>query len=168
MLEFTSPPYMADERETLVAFLNAHRAILLWKLEGLSEEDAKRPMVPSGTSMLGMVKHLAWVERWWFVDFIGGTSLNYPWSDEDPDADFRIEDGEMIATISQLYADAVAEANAVIDAAESLEVTATVRGTERTLRWTLVHMIEETARHIGHADILREQIDGATGYLPDD
>ena len=124
--------------------------------------------VPSGTSLLGLVKHLAWVERFWFVDVVGGGQVEYPWTDDDPDADFRIEDHETVESISQLYVDAVAEANAVIDAADSLDVTSTVgdRG-PRSLRWVLVHMIEETARHAGHADIIREQIDGTTGYLPD-
>ena len=111
---------------------------------------------------------MAWVERWWFCDFIGGQSPDYPWSDDDPDADFRIEPGETVDSIRDLYATAVGEANAVIDAAESLDITGKVRDRERSLRWVLVHMIEETARHAGHADIIREQIDGVTGYWPDD
>jgi uncharacterized damage-inducible protein DinB len=166
MIEFTHPPHHAAEKDTLVGFLASQRAILAWKLDGLSEQDARRPIVPSGTSMLGLVKHMAWVERWWFVDFIGGGSPAYPWSDEDPDADWRIEEGETIGSITQLYAEAIAEADVAIAAAESLEITRSVRDTDRSLRWTLVHMIEETARHAGHADILREIIDGTTGYLP--
>lgn len=168
MLAFPDEPKTADERTTLRASLDLHRALLLWKLDGLSENDAKRAVVPSGTSMLGLVKHLAWVEQWWFVDFIGGGFPDYPWSDDDPDADFRIEDDETIESVSQLYADSVAEANAVIDGAASLDVTGEVGGGQRSLRWVLVHMIEETARHAGHADIIRELIDGTTGYFPED
>ena len=120
----------------------------------------------SDTTLLGIVKHLAWVERWWFSDFIGGASPGYPWSDDDPDADFRIEPAETVESVVGLYATAVAESNAVIEAAGSLDVTGEVRGGERSLRWVMVHMIEETARHVGQADILREQIDEATGYYP--
>lgn len=166
MIPFVHPPHTAAEKETLKAFLEAQRAIVLWKVQGLTKEQAMAPGVESGTSLLGVVKHLAWVERWWFCDFIGGQSPEYPWSDDDPDADFRIEADETVESVSQLYATAVAEADAVIDAAESLDVTGTVRGGERSLRWVLVHMIDETARHAGQLDILREQADGTTGYLP--
>jgi len=166
MLSFDRAPKTGNEKETLVGVLNELRAVMLWKLDGLDDERAARPMVPSGTSLLGIVKHLAWVERWWFVDFIGGDRLDYPWSGEDPDADFRIEAHETVASISQLYADAVGEANAVIAAAASLDVTGTLESGPRSLRWVLVHMIDETGRHAGHGDIVRELIDGTTGYYP--
>jgi len=168
MLPFNKAPKTADERATLVGILNEQRAVILWKLQGLDETQARRPMVPSGTSLLGIVKHLAWVERWWFVDFIGGGTVDYPWSDADPDADFRIEVDETIASISQLYIDAVGEANAVIAAAPDLDVTGTLESGPRSLRWVLVHMIDETGRHAGHADIVRELIDGSTGDYPED
>lgn len=151
----------------LVSFLDSHRAMMLWKLQDLDEEQARRPVVDSGTNLLGLVKHLAWVERWWFVDYIGGTDIEYPWSEDDRDADFRIEDEETIALISHLYVDAVGEANAAIAAAPDLEVLGRRGDAPHSLRWILVHMIEETARHLGHADIVRELIDGSTGYLPD-
>jgi len=167
MIPFEHPPHTAPETETLRGFLDEHRALLLWKLDGLSKEQATERTVQSDTTLLGVVKHLAWVERWWFCDFIGGRSIDYPWSDEDPDADFRIEADETVESIRELYASAVAEANEVIDGAESLDVTGTVRGGERSLRWVLVHMIEETARHLGQMDIVRELVDGETGYLPD-
>ena len=166
MIPFERPPKTADERDTLVAVLNENRATLLWKLEGLTRKQAMESPVGSGTSLLGLVKHLAWVEQWWFVDFIGGGSPDYPWTDDDPDADFRIEDDETIESISQLYMDSVAAANEVIAAAPNLEVTGEAKNGPRSLRWVLVHMVEETARHAGHADIIREQIDGTTGDLP--
>ncbi len=162
------PPHTGSEFDTLLGVLNDQRALMLWKLEGLDEEQASRPMVPSGTSLLGMVKHLVWVERWWFTDFIGDAKPDYPWSDEDPDADFRIEPGETIESISQEYDAAIGDANAVIGAAESLDVTGDTGRGPRSLRWVMVHMIEETACHLGQADILREQIDEVTGYYPPD
>ena len=167
MLPFARSPKTGTEKETLVGVLNELRSVMLWKLDGLDKEQAARPVVASGTSLLGIIKHLAWVERWWFVDFIGGKKLDYPWSEADPDADFRVEDDETIASISQLYVDAVGEANAVIAAAPSLDVTGALDSGPRSLRWVLVHMIDETGRHAGHSDIIREMIDGATGYYPD-
>ena len=171
MLPFQPASVRSDEKTTLVETLEMQRSILLWKLDGVSEEDAKRPMVSSGTSLLGVVKHLAWVEQWWFTDFIGTASPDYPWSEDDPDADFRIEPGETIASISELYAESVSLANAVIDNAESLDVTGSLEQgaperRERSLRWVLAHMIEETARHAGQLDIIRELIDDGTGYYP--
>jgi len=171
MLPFQASDTTADEKTTLVGMLDMQRSILLWKLEGVSQDDAQRSFVASGTCLLGVVKHMAWVEQWWFVDFIGGGSPDYPWSADDPDADFRIEHDEMIESISQLYADSVAQANAVIAAAQSLDITGTLPNDEsdrsvRSLRWVLVHMVEETARHAGHLDIIRELIDGSTGYYP--
>ncbi len=167
MIPFNDPPRTADEETTLLGFLNSHRAMVLWKLEGLDEEQARRSTVDSGTSPLGVVKHLAWVERWWFVDYIGGKALDYPWSDDDPDADWRIEDEESIASISRFYADCVGEANEAIATAESLDATGPEVGSgARSLRWVLVHMIEETARHLGHMDILIEQVADRVGYMP--
>ena len=152
----------------LRSFLQQNRAVILFKLDGVDPEAAVRSPVDSGTTLLGIVKHLAWVERWWFCEFIGGQSPDYPWSEEDPDADFRVEPDDTLDSVRELYASAVAEANAVIDGAENLEVTGDGRGGERSLRWVLIHMIEETARHAGHMDIIREQVDGTLGYLPED
>ena len=139
------------------------------KLEGVSDEDLRKAMVPSGTSLLGMMKHLAYVERWWFQQiFAGRDDCEYPWTDDDPDADFRIEPDETTQQIFDLY-NAECEVNRHIVAPARLDEMA--KGKKKpndprpgfSLRWILVHMIEETARHNGHADILREQIDGATG-----
>lgn len=151
----------------LRSFLQQNRSVILFKLDGIAPDAATRSTVESGTTLLGVVKHLAWVERWWFCDFIGGQSPDYPWTEDDPDADFRIEPEDTVESIAELYAAAVAQANAVIDAADSLDVTGSGRGGERSLRWVLIHMIEETARHAGHMDIIREQLDGTLGYLPE-
>jgi len=150
----------------LRAFLQQNRSVILWKLEAVAPEAAVTSPVASGSNLLGIVKHLAWVERWWFCDFIGGQSPEYPWSEDDPDADFRITADDSVESIKELYAIAVGEANAVIDAATDLDATGGVGDRARSLRWVLIHMIEETARHAGHMDIIREQVDGSLGYLP--
>jgi uncharacterized damage-inducible protein DinB len=157
------PPYLGDETGTLVGFLDFHRATLLWKIEGLDDEQLRRPMVPSGTSLLGMVKHLAYVERWWFQQVWAGREVTYPFTDEDPDADWRVEPSETTAYILALYRGECDASREIVAAADSLDEVA--HHPRRTLsrRWILVHMIEETARHNGQADILREQLDGVTG-----
>lgn len=166
-MEVRTTPKHGSEKETLLAFLDNNRAVMVWKLDGLSEGDARRPMVRSGTNMLGLVKHLAWVERWWFEDNFAGREVDFPWSDDDPDADFRVEDEETIADIVTLYEVAVADSNEIIDSADLDDLAAVSRdGVSRSLRWIVGHMVEETARHAGHADIVRELIDDNTGYMP--
>lgn len=161
-------PKISSEKATLLAMLDNNRAIMVWKLEEISFEDATRPVVASGTSLLGLVKHLAYVERWWFDDFFAGTDVDYPWSEDDPDADFRIDDGETIDSIRSLYTDAVRRSQEITDAAQMDDLSARDRDGERfSLRWIVGHMLEETARHAGHADLARELIDGTTGYYPD-
>jgi uncharacterized damage-inducible protein DinB len=160
------PPSTGTERETLAGFLDFQRATLLWKLEGLDDEQVRRAMVPSGTSLLGIVKHLAYVERSWFQGVWAGQEASFPWTKEDPDADWRIEPGETTQDILELYDGECDRSREIVAKASSLEeVIQHPRRQEWRLsrRWILIHMIEETARHVGHADILREQLDGATG-----
>ncbi|MCH8128328.1 MAG: DinB family protein [Acidobacteria bacterium] len=166
-MEVRTTPKHGSEKETLLAFLDNNRAVMVWKLDGLSEGDARRPMVRSGTNMLGLVKHLAWVERWWFEYNFAGREVDFPWSDDDPDADFRVEAEESIADIVTLYEVSVADSNGIIDSADLDDLAAVSRdGVSRSLRWIVGHMVEETARHAGHADIVRELIDDNTGYMP--
>jgi uncharacterized damage-inducible protein DinB len=157
------PPYLSGEAETLTGFLDFHRATLLWKLDGLDDEQLRRPMVPSGTSLLGMVKHLAYVERWWFQDVWAGRQVSYPWTDEDPDADWRVEPSETTKEILELYRGECDRSREIVAAAGSLDEVTHRSRRQLNRRWILVHMIEETARHNGQADILREQLDGTTG-----
>lgn len=157
------PPYAAPEREMLAAYLDLHRATLECKIEGLSEDDAKRPMTPTGTNLLGMVKHLAYVERWWFQDVFAGRDCVYPWTDDDPDADFRIEPGETIESIFALYDAECEESRRIVEGASLDDIAARKKEQGYSLRRIVVHMIEETARHNGHADIIRELLDGKTG-----
>ena len=157
------PPVGGPERAMLDAWLDWERATVLWKVEGLSDEQLRRRLVPSATTMLGIVKHLGYVERSWFQMRMEGQDLAVPWSDADPDADFRIEPNESTASVLAWYEEQVTKSRAIA-AASSLDQTAKRPDhSDITLRWIMVHMIEETARHNGHLDILREQIDGSTG-----
>jgi len=161
-IDRVDPPLAAPERAMLTAFLDYHRATLLWKVDGVGDADLRRPLTPSGMSLLGMVKHLAYVEQWWFLMVFAGQDLPVPWTDADPDADWRVEDNETTAAILDFYRATVERARAVAAAAD-LDALARRPGREQTLRWIMMHMIEETARHNGHADLMREAIDGATG-----
>ncbi|MCW8377659.1 DinB family protein [Streptomyces justiciae] len=156
-------PYRGSEKETLRASLDRHRDAVLWKLEGLDDEQLRRPMTPSGTSLLGLVKHLGSVEYGWFAETFGGEVEEF-WFDPDTDEDMRADQGETTAQIVEFYGRARAAADAVI-ARVPLEGLGrpSWRDHEVSLRWVLVHMIEETARHAGHMDVVRELIDGATG-----
>jgi len=166
MLPMPEPAFVADERTTLEAILDEQRALVLWKLDGITEEAASASPVPSGTSVLGVAKHLAWVERDFFVGDVAGQPIDPPWSAADPDADWRIDPGDSVESIREFYAGAVAESQH-ITAARQLDDVIGAGGSERSLRWVLLHMIEETARHLGHMDIVRELVDGTTGYVPD-
>jgi uncharacterized damage-inducible protein DinB len=156
------PPHAAPEKEMLTAFLDFQRDTLLWKVSGVSDEDLRRKPTVSSLSLLGLVKHLAYVERSWFQMVFLNRELSVPWTKEDPDADLRIEPDETTASVLTFYQDAVAESRKIV-AESSLDDMAQKPGKDNTMRWILVHMIEETARHNGHADIIREAIDGATG-----
>ena len=163
--ERVSPPYEGNEREQLNAWLDFHRATLLTKLEGLDDEQLRRPMVPSNVSLLGLVKHLTAVEHGWFATGFAQTGEPHMFStEEDPDADFRIEPDDTTDGIIEGYLRVCARSRDIAGAAASLDETFERPGRgEISLRWVLLHMIEETARHNGHADIMRELIDGVTG-----
>ena len=153
------------EKDILWGLLDANRSVLPWKLEGLTEEQARSKPLGSDTSLLGIVKHLAAVEYAWFAETFGRETEPLP---DDADADFRIEDEETIESIVAFNARAVASSDTVIGDLElDAEGRAHGAGPPVSLRWVLAHMIEETARHAGHADAVRELIDGTTGYLPE-
>ncbi|MEU3567523.1 DinB family protein [Kitasatospora sp. NPDC036755] len=156
------PSLNADEPTTLLAFLAYLRAAVIAKLDGVSDEDARRPGVASGTSLLWLVRHLAVVEDNWFTWAYRGVG-------EAPrETDGESLDGATVAAEVAAYREAIGRSDAVVAAAPDLD-----RPGERSLRpdavegpslrWVLVHMIEETGRHAGHADIIREQLDGAIG-----
>ena len=161
----SEPPKNAGEREALVGWLDYHRATLLTKLEGLDDDQLRRPMVPSGVCLLGLVKHLTAVEHGWFVVDFAQAEEQYLFVRADgTEADFTIEPGDTTESVVSGYVQACERGRAVVEAAGSLEATVQHPEVgELGLRWVVTHMIEETARHNGHADIIRELIDGATG-----
>jgi len=155
--------YEGDEAEVLTGFLDYLRAVMLRKVADLDDDGLRQVMTPSGLTLLGMLKHLAYVERYWFRSVFDGEDVPFPWTDEDPDADWRVEPGESAEQIAALYRDECERARAIVAAASLGDTVTSPRGRTMSLRWILVHMIEETARHLGHADIMREAIDGSTG-----
>ncbi len=159
------PPYVADERPMLDAWLDFHRATLLWKCDGLSDQQLKTPSAePSNLTLLGLVRHMAEVERGWFYRFVEGRDADPIYcTDADPDADFdRVAEADPAADFATFRAE-VDACRALVADRDLDEVRTMRRGRRISLRWIYVHMIEEYARHNGHADLLRERIDGATG-----
>jgi len=161
-------PLRGDERETLTGFLRWQRMTLELKCAGLtSEQLARRAVPPSSISLLGMIRHLADVERGWFRRRLAGQDAKPLFrSKASPDGDFDdvVPTGEAVAEAWAAWRTEVAFTDDFIAAAPDLDVAAEEewRGAI-SLRWILVHMIEEYARHNGHVDLLREQIDGAVG-----
>lgn len=156
-------PFTGAEKESLHVSLDRHRDAVLWKLEGLDDERLRRPMTPSGTNLLGLVKHLAAVEYGWFATTFGRAAEPLPFDEDDPDASLRITAEETTAEVLAFYARARAAADATISELELEDLGTAWTGRTVSLRWVLIHMIEETARHAGHADIVRELIDGRIG-----
>ncbi|MDK1472580.1 DinB family protein [Streptomyces sp. 549] len=156
-------PATGSEKETLHVSLDRHRDVVLWKLDGLGEEQLRRPMTPSGMTMLGLLKHLAAVEYGWFCETFG-RPVEPLWFK--PEEDFTLGPQESAEDIRAFYGRARAAADAVI---RQLPVEATGTswdGVTVSMRWVLVHMVEETARHAGHLDLMRELLDGSTGDFP--
>ena len=162
----SQPSPTGDEKENLHGFLDKQRDVMVWKLDGLDDEQLRRPMTPSGTNLLGMVKHLAAVEYGWFCLTFGRETEPLPFDENDENADLRVRQDETTESIVAFYGRARAAADQVIDEFDLDDTGTSWAGATVSLRWVLLHMIEETARHAGHADIVRELIDGATGYLP--
>lgn len=161
----TDPPCLGDERSTLVAYLDYYRATFEAKCSGLSAEQASRPSVPpSSLTLHGLARHLAGCERWWFRLQFAGESLPDLFDADDPDADFGDLSGDFQEALDTWRAECAA-ARGVVEAAASLDQTGTriSTGEPFTLRWAMLRMISEYARHDGHADLLREAVDGATG-----
>ncbi|MET9881581.1 DinB family protein [Streptomyces sp. NPDC006430] len=164
----TEPSTTANEREMLEGWLDYHRATLVWKCEGLQDEELRRrPLAPSELSLLGLVRHMAEVERYWFREIMLGEDLPELYcTQEDPDGDFHIGDTDTWAEAEQTWQTEVEGARQAA-AGRSLDMLSKPeshrRGETFSLRWVYTHMIEEYARHNGHADLLREQIDGSTG-----
>lgn len=151
------------EKENLVALLDRNRDAVLWKLEGLDEEQLRRAVLPSGTSLLGLVKHLGSVEQGWFCATFGRETEDLPDVATDPEADMRPEPGETAADVLAFHARSRALAGAAIAELGLTDTGTAWSGETVSLRWVLLHMITEVARHAGHADDVRELLDGSTG-----
>jgi uncharacterized damage-inducible protein DinB len=160
-------PFTGGEKESLRISLDRHRDVVLWKLAGLDDEQLRRPMTATGTNLLGLVKHLAAVEYGWFCETFGRETEVLPFDEDDENADLRVRPDERTQDILDFYARARAASDRVIDELSVDDLGKAWFGDAVTLRWVLIHMIEETARHVGHLDIVRELIDGSTGDHPD-
>jgi uncharacterized damage-inducible protein DinB len=161
----TDVPRTGGERELLRAYLDFHRETLTLKCAGLSDDDLRRRTTPSALTLLGIVRHMAEVERAWFRRVIDGQDVPLVWS---PDGDFQVAyevaDADPVQAFEAWDAE-IAHARRIERAAASLDVTGTSRrdGEEYSLRRVMVHLIQEYARHNGHADLIREGIDGVVG-----
>lgn len=167
------PPLAGDEAATLLGFLEFQRATLAWKCDGLDAAALRATVGPSSMTLGGLLKHIAYVEDDWFSRWVHGQDRRPPWdtvdwqADEDWDWNSAAEDTP--DQLRTLWQEAVARSRAVV--AEALADDGLARPTKRSwpdgrapsLRWVLVHMIEEYSRHNGHADLLRESVDGQTG-----
>jgi uncharacterized damage-inducible protein DinB len=155
------------ERHILEAHLDANRATVVRKSSGLSWEQATRRLGPSATSVAGVLKHLINVERWWFRHNLDAEDgVPFDWSDDIPDLEFEFGPADSLDSLIVAYEVACAQSR---DVAAGYELTDQMNrpesnGNRPSLRWILVHMIEETARHNGHLDIYRELIDGQTDH----
>jgi hypothetical protein len=162
-----SPDRISDERTALQQWLDYHRATLLMKCTGLTAEQLKqRAAPPSRLSLLGLVRHMTEVERWWFRMHAAQEDLKFPYDPDSVGLDFEdIDDADAAANLAAFTEECALADKAVADMA--LDDVVPSRGDHpdrtRDIRWIYVHMIEEYARHNGHADLLREVVDGTTG-----
>jgi hypothetical protein len=160
------PPRQPDELGALLGFLDFLRQTVAWKVQGITEEQARFSPVPSGTSALGLVRHLTGVEGYWFPHvFLGQARPQIYRTADDRSLAFTPGPDDTLADALSDYAGTCAASNEIVAAASLDDVAAIphpVNGAAN-LRWIVTHMIEETARHAGHLDIIRELIDGTTG-----
>ena len=166
-LEYDDIPRTADERTTLLSFLAWQRETVERKCAGLTDEQLRlRSAPPSTLSLLGLVRHLADVERGWLRRTLGGdTTLPVRFStDDDPDGDFDNVDSADVHETFAAWREERDLGDRVIEQHQLDDIVRHRTGREVSMRWILTHLIEEYSRHNGHADLLRERIDGATGY----
>jgi uncharacterized damage-inducible protein DinB len=152
-----APVVVDGELETALAFLRYLRDGVSLKLDGLDEDQARLALVPSGTSLLGLVKHLTDVEVYWMQRRFAGLDVTRRQDG------FVVTSDDTIDAVRQVYNRAAIRTDDIVRAADDPEQPLALGTHGLTLRWALTHVIEETARHAGHADILRELLDGATG-----
>jgi hypothetical protein len=168
-------PRQGSERDTLIAFLDYHRELLIDKASGLSDEQLHTAVAPSSLTLGGLINHMAIVEDSWFTDDFAGNGIPEPWATApwEEDRDWELTSAPDVPTneLFQRYRDAIARSDAIIAGANDLgDLSASLHreGDAWSMRWVLNHMIEETARHCGHADFIRESIDGSVGNFRED
>lgn len=169
-MDRTDPDPTGDEFTLLCQFLDYHRATLVQKASGLDRRRLATRLGPSTLTLAGLLKHMALVEDSWFGKVLLGHEEREPWAgvdwDDDPDWEFRTAVDDEPEDLLALYADACERSRAAVAEVGDLDRLAATPSSRRgpiNLRWIMLHMIEETARHNGHADLLRENIDGVTG-----
>jgi uncharacterized damage-inducible protein DinB len=160
------PPIAADERTQLIGWLDLQRLLVRQKLQGLAEADEHRAVLPKSPLMTpaGLVSHMRWTEHCWFeVIFLGTSSEGNPQFQEEPEDGDMMADGVPLAKLLDEFDAQWARSNEIV-AAHSLDDVSRHEEYRPTLRWIVIHMVEETARHVGHLDAMRELLDGETGY----
>jgi hypothetical protein len=157
VVDLKPPRVVDDERTTLLEFLRYLRESVVRKVDGVSEADARRRFVDSDTTLLWLLKHLRRAESIWMEQRFAGLDVTLPPAEVGPD--------DTVAAAVEAYRQGWAISDAIAEQAPDLDVMTANTGSESpvSLRWVLAHLVEETARHAGHADILRELIDGSTG-----
>jgi Protein of unknown function (DUF664) len=154
------------ESDTLGGFLDWYRAVVERKVDGLTLDQARTVMTPTGMAPLGIVKHLGWVERGWFREIFAGEDVESLDGEDDNSAEFALGTDDTVDSILAFYRTEIEHSKRVVAGSSSLDALsarATKYREHVSLRWVLVHMLEETARHAGHLDLMRETIDGTTG-----
>ena len=161
-MERVDKPKTADEHTSLDAFLDWYRATVCLKVAGMPDASARRALVPSSvTTCAGIVRHLTWVERKWFREVLQGETLRPPRPPDDQD--FIVTERDSLPDLLRDY-EVECENSRKVSAAWNLDDVARDPEHRESCRWVLLHMIEETARHVGHLDLLREVLDGVVGY----
>lgn len=149
---------VADERTQLTAFVEHYRAAVEATLDGLSEEQVRRRLVPSSTTLLGLLKHVTWMQRIWFEECVGGTPRAQLGTATTPEETFQLDDGDTAASVLAAHRRACATARELVAGRDLDDVVTGHPSGPRTLRWVHLQVLRELAHHCGHADILREQL----------
>ncbi len=166
--DLPQPSRSLDERSTLLGMLDYHRAVLLRKSWNLDRAQLESTLPPSDLTIAGLVHHMAFVEEYWFRHLFAGLDEREPWAgvdwSVDPDWEMDIAPSLGHDLLVAQFERSIAESRDIVDATADLDQRGRIeRGLDVNLRWILVHMVEEYARHCGHADLIRQSIDGQTG-----
>lgn len=156
----------ANERDALTGFLDKQRDALIRKVRGVNDFDARRAPTTSSLSLLGLLKHLTVWEQRWFQGVVAGRPLPDGWPEsrsQTPDLDFLVDEADTVAHWIAHYEDAVGVSRQIVATMDLDHPCARTDIIDGNLRWVLIHLIQETARHVGHADIIRETLDGSRG-----